>query len=83
MSGPPLTSLPLIPLPFKKHEKPTYHDWIYQKVAYDDEVCVIDILNELAKDTYRFLCELEDYEVVVDEDSFIQEFNNHMYDQYR
>lgn len=79
----PLIPLPLIPLPFTKHQKPTYHDWIYQKVAYDDEVCIIDILNELAKDTYQFLCGLEDYDVVIDEASFIEEFNNHLYNQYR
>ena len=71
-----------IPLPMNR-VKPSFQEWIYQKVAYDDEVCVVDIMNDLAKDEYHFLCALEDYEVIVDEDSFIQEFNNHMYDQYR
>ena len=69
------------PIPIT-HVKPDFDRWISQTVAYESDVYVIDILQPIACQFYNWLNQLPDYDVVLDEDSFIQSFINLMYDKY-
>ena len=69
------------PIPIT-HVKPDFDRWVSQTVAYESDICVIDILTPISHQYYKWLCKLPDYDVVLDEDSFTRDFINMLYEKY-
>ena len=66
------------PLPITKMKIPIDR-WINQKVKYEDELTLKDILEDMTDKTYEWIIDKDDLALVTDYDSFKNDFINLMY----
>jgi len=69
----------LIPI---THVKMAKDKWLQQKIKYEDELVMEDILNEMSQKSYNWIMSKQDLEVVSDYASFKEGFINLCYDKY-
>jgi hypothetical protein len=63
--------------------KPTKERWLFQRIPYDPSVKKREILEDMAKEAFRWISESPELTVNTDEASFVEEFINMMYQKYR
>ena len=54
--------------------------WLNQKVKYEDELTIKDILEDMSTKTYEWIIDKDDLSLVTDYDSFKNDFIHLMYD---
>jgi hypothetical protein len=64
-------------------DKPTKERWLSQCIPYDPSVKKQEILEDMAKEAYRWIAESPELTINTDEASFVTEFINMMYQKYR
>ena len=69
----------LIPI---THVKMAKDKWLRQKIKYDDELLMGDIIIEMSKKSYEWILSKNDLQVTCDYDSFKEDFINLCYDKY-
>jgi hypothetical protein len=62
-------------------KKPTLENWLNQSIAYDT-IKKKEILEDMALETYQWMCDMPDIEPTLDKYSFVSEFINMMYNNY-
>ena len=67
------------PLPITKMRIPIDR-WLNQKVKYEDELTIKDILEDMNDKTYEWITDKDDLSLVTDYDSFKNDFIHLMYD---
>ena len=67
------------PLPITKMRIPIDR-WLNQKVKYEDELTIKDILEDMSTKTYEWIIDKDDLSLVTDYDSFKNDFIHLMYD---
>jgi hypothetical protein len=67
------------PLPITKMRIPI-DKWLNQKVKYEDELTIKDILEDMSTKTYEWIIDKDDLSLVTDYDSFKNDFIHLMYD---
>ena len=67
------------PLPITKMRIPIDR-WLNQKVKYEDELTIKDILEDMSTKTYEWLSDKDDLALVTDPDTFKDDFIHLMYD---
>ena len=56
--------------------------WLSQKIKYETDITVRDILEDMATKSYEWISDKNDLEHIQDYDSFKNEFINFLYDKY-
>ena len=56
--------------------------WLRQKIKYEDELVMGDILDEMCQKSYGWIMSRQDLEAVSDYDTFKDEFISLCYDKY-
>ena len=69
----------LIPITKLKISK---EKWLETQIKYDENLFVKDIVDMMSEKTYHWIQSKSDLELVVDQDSFKEEFINLLYDKY-
>ena len=67
------------PLPITKMRIPIDR-WLNQKVKYEDELTIKDILEDMSTKTYEWIIDKDDLSLVTDPDTFKNDFIHLMYD---
>ena len=70
---------PLIPILYQKIPK---DKWINRVLPYETDFFTMDILEDMSHKVYQWMSSKEDLEVIVDYDSFQDDFINLLYDKY-
>lgn len=69
----------LIPITKLKISK---EKWLETQIKYDESLLVKDIIDMMSEKTFLWIQSKSDLELVVDQDSFKEEFINLLYDKY-
>jgi hypothetical protein len=69
----------LYPLPITKTKIPIDR-WLNQKVKYEENLTVKDVLEDMTDKTYEWIIDKDDLALVTDYDSFKNDFIHLMYD---
>ncbi len=69
----------LIPITKLKISK---RKWLETQIKYDESLLVKDIVDMMSEKTFHWIQSKSDLELVVDQDSFKEEFINLLYDKY-
>jgi len=69
----------LIPI---THIKISKDRWLRQKIKYEDELTMEDIIDEMCQKSYGWIMSKQDLEVISDYDTFKGEFISLCYDKY-
>ena len=56
--------------------------WLSQKIKYETDITVRDILEDMTTKSYEWISDKNDLEHVQDYDSFKTDFINFLYDKY-
>jgi len=67
------------PLPITKMRIPIDR-WLNQKVKYEDELTIKDILEDMSTKTYEWIIDKDDLALVIDPDTFKDDFIHLIYD---
>lgn len=74
-----MESINLVPITKIKIPK---ERWLNQKIKYETDITVKDILEDMAYKSYGWIDDKNDLENVQDYDSFKTDFINFLYDKY-
>ena len=69
----------LIPITKLKISK---EKWLETQIKYDDNLLVKDIVDMMSEKTFLWIQSKSDLQLIVDQDSFKEEFINLLYDKY-
>ena len=69
----------LIPITKLKISK---EKWLETQIKYDDNLLVKDIIDMMSEKTFHWIQSKSDLQLIVDQDSFKEEFINLLYDKY-
>ena len=56
--------------------------WLKTQIKYDENLLVKDIVDMMSEKTFLWIQSKSDLELIVDQDSFKEEFINLLYDKY-
>ena len=56
--------------------------WLNQKIKYENDTLFKDIIEEMCFKTYEWMNTKDDFNIIIDYDSFKIEFINLMYNKY-
>ena len=56
--------------------------WLNTKIKYESSLNIEDLLNDMCENILNWLCNLEDYTIITDEESFKGQFKNMIYENY-
>ena len=56
--------------------------WLETQIKYDENLFVKDIVDMMSEKTFHWIQSKSDLELIVDQDSFKEEFINLLYDKY-
>ena len=56
--------------------------WLNQKIKYENDTPFKDIIEEMCLETYEWMNTKDDFNIIIDYDSFKIEFINLMYNKY-
>ena len=56
--------------------------WLNQKIKYEEDILFKDILENMCLETYEWMNKKNDFNIIIDYDSFKIEFINLMYNKY-
>ena len=69
----------LIPITKLKISK---EKWLETQIKYDESLLVKDIVDVMSEKTFHWIQSKSDLQLIVDQDSFKEEFINLLYDKY-
>lgn len=69
----------LIPITKLKISK---EKWLETQIKYDENLLVKDIVDMMSEKTFHWIQSKSDLQLIVDQDSFKEEFINLLYDKY-
>lgn len=56
--------------------------WLNQKIKYENNISFKHILEDMCLETYEWMNTKDDFNIIIDYDSFKKEFINLMYNKY-
>jgi len=56
--------------------------WLNAKIKYDDNLCNKDIIEDMCYQTYKWMYSKNDINIIIDYDSFKENFINLIYNKY-
>ena len=56
--------------------------WLNQKIKYENNISFKQILEDMCLETYEWMSNKDDFNIIIDYDSFKTEFINLMYNKY-
>ena len=56
--------------------------WLETQIKYDENLLVKDIVDMMSEKTFHWIQSKSDLQLIVDQDSFKEEFINLLYDKY-